>query len=512
MVKNSSNIFLQTLFFAIVWQFLLSLLYFNDLIYYNPLIELSDFLPNFLFIFFITLIFSSPLFSFFLISTIYIIGVIVYFYIRQNITIGQLENVRELFLIYSPTSFVLIFFFIIFFYFLFKICIKFNYLKQKIKLRFFFIGLYLILFGYIIYGTQYYFPKIKYHNTENFNKFATWKHGGQLYSIIYHYAESRNFKIILKNISGEISPLLKFSEKPKSKLILMILLESFVPRSEMEPFKFKPFLEQHGFDSIILESPAYGGLSAKTEFEILCGLPELQIFGDLTFNYLGGKNVNFCLPSVLSSHNYKTISLIGTDPHFHNSTNAYMSLGFNKIINKKNLVTDDYDGNHPSDATLYSKAIDEIIKNKDNSTFLYVFTSAGHSPYELNPLKRPRLTDDKYFDRVMYSENELINFLLKIQSLRIDTSIIIAGDHATNSSKLKRNKKLLKVWVKSNIFREKNDKSICSQYFEIPKFLTGQSCKSYDFKNKEIIGRSNNSILYNDYKDIILNLTKKSYK
>ena len=94
------------------------------------------------------------------------------------------------------------------------------------------------------------------------------KHGGQLYSIIYHYAEKRNMIMKFEKISGEISPELKFINDPQSNLIMIILLESFVPRSDTNPKNFEPFLNDHGFKSIIMESPAYGGYSAKSEFEI----------------------------------------------------------------------------------------------------------------------------------------------------------------------------------------------------------------------------------------------------
>ena len=34
-------------------------------------------------------------------------------------------------------------------------------------------------------------------------------------------------------------------------------------------------------------------MSARSEFEILCGIPEVEPLGDITFNYLGGKKQIF---------------------------------------------------------------------------------------------------------------------------------------------------------------------------------------------------------------------------
>ena len=450
------------------------------------------------------------LFSFFLLFLIYNSGVLLYYLTRQNFTLAQIKNLPELISIYSPTSFFAIILLFIFIYFLFKISKKISFINLKLKPRVLLIIICVALLSLISFGTQLYFPKISKHNTESFNKFATWKHGGQLYSIIYHYAERKNMIIKLDKISGKITPELNFINPPQSELLMLILLESFVPRSDMQPNNFDPFLKDMGFKSITLESPAYGGYSAKSEFEALCAVPELQPLGDMTFNYLGGKNVDFCLPSLLSEYNFKTVSITGTGPHFHNAKNAYPSIGFEKIISKDDLKNNDLDGIHPSDESMFNRAYNEILKKKDNNLFLYLFTAAGHSPYELNPIKRPKISNNQYFDRISYTERELKNFLVKLKKLNLKTSIIIAGDHATESSKFNRNRKLLNVWYKSNVLN--NLSKDCSQYFEISKFFTGQKCNKINNNENEIIGRGENFPSFNEVNSLILNLIKKSQK
>ena len=510
MLKNNYNIYIQSLIFTIIFQLILSILYLNDNIKYNPLIELSDIIPNYFFIFFITIVFSSPLFSLFLILFIYIAGVLLYFFTNQNITLSQINNLPELIAIYYPVSFYIIILVLILIYFVFKISKKINFIVQKKSVRFFQIFICFLFLFSIAFGTTIYFPKIQKHNTESFNKFATWKHGGQLYSIIYHYADKRNAIIKLNEIPSEISHNLKFEKIPQSKIIIIILLESFIPRSVLQPENFKPFLKEFGFKSIKLESPAYGGFSAKSEFEILCGLPELQPLGDMSFNYLGGKRVNFCLPSLISNFDYKTISITGTLPHFHNAQNAYSSLGFDESISKKDLSNDDLDGIHPSDKSIFKEAYNKILNNEKNRLFLYVFTAAGHAPFALNKKSRPRLSDDLYFDRITYTEEELKEFLTKLDELNLDTSIVIAADHATNNSKLKNNNKLLDVWYRSNNL-EDLDKN-CSQYFQLPKFFTSQACQKIPQRKNHIIDRGNNFPNYDKYNNLILGFIKNSQK
>ena len=187
------------------------------------------------------------------------------------------------------------------------------------------------------------------------------------------FAERKNMIMTLDKISGEVTPpQLNFIDKPKSDLIMIILLESFVPRSDIEPKNFKPFLNDLGYKSIILESPAYGGYSAASEFEILCGVPELQPLGDMSFNYFGGKDIKICLPSLLSKYNFQTISITGTKSHFHNAKNAYPTLGFEKNISKDDLINDDFDGIHPSDESMFERAYNEIL-DKKKIIYFYIY-------------------------------------------------------------------------------------------------------------------------------------------
>ena len=514
MFKINYNIYVQCFFYTFLWQLMLLILYKIDLIYYNPLFELSDIIPNYLFIFFLSVIFSSPLFSFILICFLYNSGILLYFLTRQNITLHQLPEVPELIAIFSPMSYFFIIFLLILIYFTYKTSRKINFIVQKTKPRIFHIGISFLFLSLIAFGAKIYYPKIENHNTESFNKFATWKHGGQLYSIIYHYADTKNMNIKLNKVSTEIYPNLKFKKNPQSELIIIILLESFVPRSDLQSENFKPFLKEFGFKSKELETPAYGGLSAKSEFEILCGLPELQPLGNISFNYLGGKKVNFCLPSLISKFNYKTISITGTASHFHNAKNAYSSIGFDQSLSKKDISHDDLDGIHPSDKSIFEKAYNEILIKDDDKLFLYVFTAAGHAPYTLNKKNRPRLSDDLYFDRVTYTEQELKEFLTKLDMLNIDTSIIILSDHATNatyattnSNSISKNK-LLNVWYRSNSL-EDFDKN-CSQYFQIPKFFTNQKCKTFPKNGNNIVDRGKNFPNYDDNNTLILKLIKNS--
>ena len=97
-----------------------------------------------------------------------------------------------------------------------------------------------------------------------------------------------------------------------------------------------------------------------------------------------------------------------------------------------------------------------------------------------------------------------------LDKLNLDNSIVIASDHATDSSKLKDNNKLLNVWYRSNNLDDL-DKN-CSQYFQLPKFFTSQECQKIPKSDNYIIDRGKNFPNYDKYNNLILGLIKKSQK
>ena len=179
-------------------------------------------------------------------------------------------------------------------------------------------------------------------------------------------------------------------------------------------------------------------MSAGAEFELLCGAPELNLLGSMTFNYLGSVNAGFCLPAVLENLGYSSIAVTGTKPHFHNAAQAYTAIGFSTFYSKQHIETSDYDGIHPSDKSIY-EAILRIMSNQQGPMFYYVFTAAGHSPYALNEVTRPPLVDgfkeSRYVNRLIYSHLELSNFIEFIREQQPSSLVIAVGDHNTISSK-----------------------------------------------------------------------------
>ena len=80
----------------------------------------------------------------------------------------------------------------------------------------------------------------------------------------------------------------------------------------------------------VATSPVFGGGTAQAEFEILCGVPALELYTSAEFNMLHGAKTP-CLPNMLAEVGYRTIATQSYKPDFFNSEKAYHSLGFEEI-------------------------------------------------------------------------------------------------------------------------------------------------------------------------------------
>jgi phosphoglycerol transferase MdoB-like AlkP superfamily enzyme len=273
---------------------------------------------------------------------------------------------------------------------------------------------------------------------------ASWKHGGQIYSIYYAALEE---KINSNKIDSHVIQDSAFNLKPfkpsKTPNVYLIVLESFRPIHSLDAEIVERIAEKVDINRLVRfnyegVSPVFGGMSAAAEFELLCGVPELNVLGTLTFNYLGGVNAGLCLPAILENLGYSTVAVTGTKPHFHNASSAYTALGFSTFYSKQHIETSDYDGIHPSDNSIY-KTILRIMGNQHGPMLYYLFTAAGHSPYSLNEVSRPPivngLNESRYVNRLLYSHLELSSFIELIREQQPDSLFIVVGDHNTVSGR-----------------------------------------------------------------------------
>ena len=187
--------FYKSLLATVFFQVTLLPLYTSDLIYYNPIITLSDIFSNYLFILLLAALFNNVAPPLILLYFIYGLGVALYYFTKRNFFFSDIVNVPELFLSYPMYGVTAIPLVSLMLFLLFKVR-KSHFFRvgevKAIPATSFLVVSIAIFTIFLSYSRpEILFSFIVGRNVDSFNRGATWKHGGQIYSIYYAALEDR---------------------------------------------------------------------------------------------------------------------------------------------------------------------------------------------------------------------------------------------------------------------------------------------------------------------------------
>jgi phosphoglycerol transferase MdoB-like AlkP superfamily enzyme len=222
----------------------------------------------------------------------------------------------------------------------------------------------------------------------------------------------------------------------------MIVLESFwdpllLGASELSADPLDPAFRELWAASghALALAPVFGGYTANTEFEVLCGFP---VERDNVFFEGGLRNDVPCLPRHLASAGYRSFASHPNAASFWNRVNAYRRIGFDTYWSDGDFELDDMNQVFLSDASLYRQVLDRLGPQLQGPTpvFNYVLTYFGHLPYPLNA-RRPTViraaegheTVEAYANTLYYKSRELMSFLHELRQRDPDGLIVLFGDH-----------------------------------------------------------------------------------
>ncbi len=224
--------------------------------------------------------------------------------------------------------------------------------------------------------------------------------------------------------------------------IHIVLLESFWDPNTLKKAKFKPnplspeFLKlwkSAGYSHAL--APVFGGFTANSEFEVLCGFPvvkdavkfERQLLNDAP-----------CLPHILADKNYRTIASHPNVPVFWNRSNAYKRMGFQTYWSLEDFVQDDMNQEFMSDSSLYRQVLEKISGSLDagQPVLDYIVTYFGHWNYPLSESRPNKISSSSeveevsaYANTVYYKSKELMVFINEMRKRDPEGIIVVFGDH-----------------------------------------------------------------------------------
>jgi len=224
--------------------------------------------------------------------------------------------------------------------------------------------------------------------------------------------------------------------------IHIVLLESFWDPNALKKAKFKhnplspefrELWKSAGYSHAL--APVFGGFTANSEFEVLCGFPvvkdavkfERQLLNDAP-----------CLPHILADKGYRTIASHPNVPVFWNRVNAYKRMGFQTYWSLEDFVQDDMNQEFMSDSTLYRQVLEKISGSLDakQPVLDYIVTYFGHWNYPLSESRPNKVSSSSeveevtaYANTVYYKSRELMGFINEMRKRDPEGIIVVFGDH-----------------------------------------------------------------------------------
>jgi hypothetical protein len=228
--------------------------------------------------------------------------------------------------------------------------------------------------------------------------------------------------------------------------IHVVLLESFIEPHDFTKLRYDREPGPAGMTPLLAQraaagySPVFGGKSAKAEFEVLCGVPDFDLLGNVTFNQMGSSHAD-CLPNLLRRAGYRTIVTTPTPGDFFSIKRAYRAVGFDERLLAESFVFDETDGPYLANGSALRQSTDlvrqRIAAAPERPLFSYVVLGGGHFPFERNEVRRPDRIRIAPTDAVLtkvvnmshYTLLALERYLLDIQRLERDSIVVLFADH-----------------------------------------------------------------------------------
>ena len=231
--------------------------------------------------------------------------------------------------------------------------------------------------------------------------------------------------------------------------VYIILGESVFYLAEFDQLQPNPFAAINSLVGNKLGTmaavPSFGGGTARSEMELLCGIPHVMPRVEFVKMTRASKKLQ-CLPREAAAHGYEFYAFHANNPSFWNRSVAYQKLGIplRHYFNKANFFSMDKagDARFIPDDDFFEQSLGMIKTKlsgaqKDKNIF-YLLTSALHRPYELNADDYPPQdyadfagSDDfqRYLSGLYYTADAIHDFVKNVQRLDPKAMVVFMGDH-----------------------------------------------------------------------------------
>jgi len=207
-------------------------------------------------------------------------------------------------------------------------------------------------------------------------------------------------------------------------------------RPTRDPFdpRFRNAWESQGAPRVL--TPVFGGGTANSEFEALCGLPAHETA--VTFVSEMRKDM-MCLPAMFAALGYSSIANHAHRADNWNRKSAYSLAGFSEYRAIGSFEMDDLDGDYLTDRSFFAQNRAALHGHR-GPVFNYLVTLSTHWYYPRDQATRPDVitiepasgydTYYRYVNSLRYSTAALMDWAEQVLAEDPNALIIVFGDHA----------------------------------------------------------------------------------
>ncbi len=302
-------------------------------------------------------------------------------------------------------------------------------------------------------------PRLSYETLEAVTEDVQWsdrrtvERWGRIFSTLFRQARRGSFAEGLRAFTPLERSKLRVDSAEHAAIdrrnVHLVVLESFVDLRLMRSATFSesPFAPGFAarFDPFISASisPVFGGETARAEFEVLCGVPSLRLYG-LEFLAFSGART-YCLPSILRDAGYDTVLSFPHGPVFFNTRRAYPGLGFAQVIYGDRFVAPGAESiamgeaDYLEDGDLFPQNLRKVraLVERGRPFLNYVLTIYGHWPFDIDVQRHPQTirvtppdSDLEKIARQMRARTEALDeYLRGLVAADPDGLIVLVADH-----------------------------------------------------------------------------------
>lgn len=218
--------------------------------------------------------------------------------------------------------------------------------------------------------------------------------------------------------------------------VVMIMSESFADFRRLEKLDVDPTIYEN-FDKAREEGfggttvvPTFGGYTVRTEFELLTGMPVKSLHTPpAPQKMLKDDGENSSVASYFGKNGYKSYYIHPFSSSFYGRKSIYSTFGFDRMYFENDLTVEKTrfgSNQYVDDKTLY-KQITSLLKQNEDSSFIFTTTMQNHQPYTGNGAGDAELA--AYLSGIRESDRALGVFLDELKQLDEPTIVFFVGDH-----------------------------------------------------------------------------------